>query len=337
MNFGFTYDLKDDYLAAGMAPDQAAEFDARDTIDAIAAAIEAMGHRVDRIGSARALMARLGRGDRWDLVFNIAESTGGFGREALVPALLESFGIPYTMSDPLVCAVTLHKASAKRILRDAGIPTPRFAVVESAADLVHVEGGGEQALRYPLFAKPIAEGSSKGIEGNAKCSTAAELDRLCGRLLERYRQPVLVEEFLPGREVTVGVLGTGAAARAIGVQEIVMLEGAEPEVYSYQNKVDWEGKVQVRLATGPIVDEASHLALATWRVLGARDCGRVDLRADATGRLQVLEVNPLPGLRPGYSDLALIWGFQGREYGDLIREIVESAMERAGEEMHGAG
>jgi D-alanine-D-alanine ligase len=183
-------------------------------------------------------------------------------------------------------------------------------------------------LRYPLFAKPIAEGSSKGIEGNAKCSTAAELDRLCRHLLARYRQPVLVEEFLPGREVTVGILGTGERARAVGVEEVVMLEGAEPEVYSYKNKVDWEGKVQVRLATGPIVDEASRLALVTWRVLGARDCGRVDLRADATGRLQVLEVNPLPGLRPGYSDLALMWEFQGLEYGDLIRQIVESAMER---------
>ena len=328
MRIGFAYDLKDDYLAAGMAPDLAAEFDARDTIDAIAGAIVDAGHTVDRIGSARALIRRLDRGDRWDLVFNIAESTGGFGREALVPALLEAYDIPYTMSDPLVCAVTLHKASAKRILRDAGLPTPRFAVVDDPRDLARLDALGDRALRYPLFAKPIAEGSSKGIEGDAKCSTPAQLERLCRHLLERYRQPVLVEEFLPGREVTVGVLGTGDRARAVGVEEVTMLEGAEPEVYSFKNKVDWEGKVQCRLATGPIADEASRLAVATWRVLGARDCGRVDLRADADGRLQVLEVNPLPGLRPGYSDLCLIWEFQGRAYNDLIRQVLESALLR---------
>lgn len=328
MRIGFTYDLKDDYLAAGMAPDLAAEFDARDTIDAIDAAIVAAGHTCDRIGSARALMARLSRGDRWDLVFNIAESTGGFGREALVPALLEAFDIPCTMSDPLVCAVTLHKASAKRILRDAGIPTPRFAVVESMDDLARLDERGDRALRYPLFAKPIAEGSSKGIEGNAKCSTPADLGRLCRHLLERYRQPVLVEEFLPGREVTVGVLGTGDRARAVGVEEVTMLEGAEQGVYSFKNKVDWEGKVQCTLATGPIAEQAGRLAVQTWRVLGARDCGRVDLRADATGNLQVIEVNPLPGLRPGYSDLCLIWEFQGFKYNDLIRQVIESASER---------
>jgi len=330
MNIGFTYDLKDDYLAAGMAPDLAAEFDARDTIDAIDAAVRAAGHTCDRIGSARALMARLSRGDRWDLVFNIAESTGGFGREALVPALLEAFDIPYTMSDPLVCAVTLHKASAKRILRDAGIPTPRFAVVESIADLAHLDAHGDRALRYPLFAKPIAEGSSKGIEGDAKCADAAQLDRLCRHLLDRYHQPVLVEEFLPGREVTVGVLGTGGHARAVGVEEVTMLEGAEQEVYTFKNKVDWEGRVQCVLATGGLAEQASRLAVQTWRVLGARDCGRVDLRADAAGNLQVLEVNPLPGLRPGYSDLCLIWEFQGLGYNDLIRQILDSARERTG-------
>lgn len=339
MNIGFTYDLKDDYLAAGMAPDLAAEFDARDTIDAIDAAIRAAGHRCDRIGTARSLMARLLKGDRWDLVFNIAESTGGFGREALVPALLESYDIPCTMSDPLVCAVTLHKSSAKRVLRDAGIPTPRFAIVESLADVATIgsapgtatgrDAAAEAAaLRFPLFAKPIAEGSSKGIEGNARCADRRELERLCRHLLERYRQPVLVEEFLPGREVTVGLLGTGERARAVGVEEVTMLAGAEQGVYSYKNKVDWEGKVQCTLATGPIAAEASELAVRTWRALGARDCGRVDLRADPTGRLQVIEVNPLPGLRPGYSDLCLIWEFQGLKYPDLIAQILDSALER---------
>lgn len=328
MNIGFTYDLKDDHLAAGMDPDQAAEFDAADTIEAIDGAIRLMGHTVDRIGSARALVGRLARGDRWDLVFNIAESTGGFGREALVPALLEAYGIPCTMSDPLVCAVTLHKASAKRILRDAGLPTPRFVVVEDVAGLDGLDAAAA-GLGFPVFAKPIAEGSSKGIESTARCASAAALRAECVRLLARYSQPVLVEEFLPGREVTVGILGTGAEARCVGVEEVTMLEGADPDVYTFKNKVDWEGKVRCRLATGPIADRAAALALEAWRLIGARDCGRVDLREDRQGDLQVLEINPLPGLRPGYSDLCLIWEYQGHTYEELIRQIVESAMRRA--------
>src|SRR5690606_30129911 len=140
MRIGLTYDLRDDYLAEGYHPHEVAEFDRADTIDALEAAIRAAGHETDRIGSAYRLIERLARADepRWDLVFNIAEGLRGYGRESLVPSLLDAYDIPYTFSDPLVCAATLHKAVAKHIMRDCGVPTPDFAVVERPQDIASI-------------------------------------------------------------------------------------------------------------------------------------------------------------------------------------------------------
>ncbi|MFO0873247.1 MAG: hypothetical protein U0575_04665 [Phycisphaerales bacterium] len=322
MRIGLTYDLRSDYLAEGWDPLDVAEFDRDDTIDAFERAIHAMGHTSVRIGHARALMRALLAGERWDLVFNIAESLGRFGRESLVPALLEAYSIPCTFSDPLVCAVTLHKATAKRILRDAGLPTPAFLVIERIADVDRVD------LPYPLFAKPVAEGSSKGVDRNAKARSAAELRAVCAELLERYRQPVLVETFLPGREVTVGLVGTGDLARVVGVLEVELLAHADAEIYTYANKEECETRVRYSLAGDAFADACGSLALAAWRTLGCRDGGRVDIRADAHGRPAVIEANPLPGLHPEHSDLPIMWSLAGRPYNQLIAEIVESALAR---------
>jgi len=319
---GLTYDLRDDYRAEGYGDLETAEFDREDTIAHLEHAISDLGLRTDRIGHARALVRRLADGHRWDLVFNIAEGMHGFGREALVPALLEAYGIPYVFSDPLVCAVTLHKATAKRVLRDAGLPTPAFALVESAEQIAGVD------LPYPLFAKPVAEGTSKGVTSESRIRTPADLDRLCRRLLSEYRQPVLVETFLPGREVTVGLLGTGDRARVAGVLEVLFLETAEPDVYTYLNKEECETRIEYRLASGSLAEEAGDLALRAWRTLGCRDGGRVDLRADPGGRLSVIEANPLPGLHPEHSDLPILCTQAGMPYGRLIGEIVASARER---------
>lgn len=322
MKVGLTYDLRDDYLAEGYPPDQVAEFDRADTIDALEAAIRAAGHETERIGSGFRLVERLAQGHRWDMVFNIAEGLRGYGRESMVPALLDAYDIPYTFSDPLVCALTLHKGMAKRALRDAGIPTPANAIVERLEDISSVN------LPYPLFAKPVAEGSSKGVASTSRVTTAAELDRECRHLLERYRQPVLVETFLPGKEFTVGVLGTGPEARVAAVLEVTLLAGADPDIYTYDNKEECETKVRYSLATGPLADEARELALATWRTLGCRDAGRVDVRADASGRLNVMEVNALPGLHPEHSDLPIMCSLAGISYDALIAGILESACRR---------
>jgi D-alanine-D-alanine ligase len=185
-------------------------------------------------------------------------------------------------------------------------------------------------LKYPLFAKPVAEGTSKGVTGDSKCETPAQLARSCRTLLEQFQQPVLVERYLPGREMTVGILGTGERARAIGAMEVVALKhmGAETEGYSYANKHDWVGKLDYALVSGGVFEEARDLALQVWRGLGCRDGGRVDLRADEAGRLNFIEVNPLPGIHPQISDLSILNNLAGFKYPDLIGAIVNSARER---------
>lgn len=322
---GLTYDLRSQYLAEGWDPLDVAEFDRDDTIEAFEGAIRAMGHEPVRIGHARSLMQALLRDERWDLVFNIAEGVGGFGRESLVPALLESAGIPFVFSDALVCAIALHKATTKRVLRDAGIPTPDFAVVSHLDELRSLDA---LDLPYPLFAKPVAEGSSKGVDADARAATEAELRVLCAKLLQRHRQPVLIETFLPGREVTVGIVGTDEHARAVGVLEVELLGSADRGIYTYANKEECETRVRYSLATGAFADACGELALATWRTLGCRDGGRVDIRADAAGSPSVIEVNTLPGLHPEHSDLPIMWSLAGRAYNDLIAEIIGSALMR---------
>jgi D-alanine-D-alanine ligase len=323
VRIGFTYDLKDDHLALGLAERDVAEFDSLATIDAIAGALAEQGHDVDRIGHVRALAARLVAGSRWDLVFNIAEGIAGFGRESQVPALLEAYEIPYTFSDPLVCALTLHKGMAKHVARGCGVPTPGFELVTSVEDAAAV------ALPLPLFAKPVAEGSSKGVTGKSLVRSKGALVEICAELIEEYRQPVIVEEYLSGREFTVGMLGTGRSARALGILEVVLLEGADAGVYSYRNKTQWETIVEYGLLEpGPLRTEIEEVALATWRCLGCRDAGRVDVRLDAAGRPQMLEVNPLAGLQPGYSDLPNMAEMAGMSYRTLIGEIVRCASAR---------
>ncbi len=322
MKIGLTYDLRSEYLAQGYGLEETAEFDRAETIDALAEALTRLGHEVIRIGNVRELASALCAGLRCDLVFNIAEGLNGFGRESQVPALLDAFGIPYTFSDPLASCVALHKGVTKNILRGAGIPTPEFAIVEHAADVDAI------VLRYPLFVKPIAEGTSKGCDPRSVVRSKKDLVAACGHLLERFRQPVLVETYLPGREFTVGVLGTGVDARTVAALEVMLLDRAEPGVYSYKNKELSEELVEYRLINDRLADDAYRLALATWRAIGARDAGRVDLRCNAAGELEVLEVNTLPGLHPVHSDLPMLCTFAGIDYDELIATIVASAEKR---------
>ncbi len=322
MNIGLTYDLRSEYLAQGYTQEQTAEFDSIDTVIAIEEVLRSLGHATDRIGGILALTQRLAAGDRWDLVFNIAEGMFGFAREAQVPALLDAYQIPYTFSDPLVLTVALHKATTKVILQVAGIPTPPFALIHKPADLDGVD------LGWPVFAKPVAGGSSVGISGASKPNNRAELADVCAKLIGQFNQPVLVEAFLPGREVTVGVLGTGERARILAVMEVLLQPAAEPEVYSYDNKRNYHGRVAYQLADPDLADGASNLALRVWRSLGCRDAGRLDLRCDAAGNLQFLEVNPLAGLHPVDSDLTVMAQLAGLDHRYIIERILESAIER---------
>ena len=324
MRVALTYDLRDDYLAAGHSEEEAAEFDRPETIDGIAQALAALGHTPVRIGNLAALATRLLAGERWDLVFNIAEGLYGLARESQVPALLDAWRIPYTFSDPLVLALSLHKGMTKRVVRDAGVPTPDFRLVEEEADLDVVD------LPFPLFCKPVAEGSSKGVTPASRVAGPDALRAVCRDLLARFRQPVLVEEYLPGRELTVGILGTGRNAVVLGVLEVLLRSGAESGIYSFHNKEHYEALVDYRVADDADARAAGEVALAAWRVLGGRDAGRVDLRFDARGRPCFLEVNPLAGLHPVRSDLAILARRVGLGYQGLIGRIVQSAQERIG-------
>jgi len=323
LKIGITYDLRSDYLSEGYGEEETAEFDRPETIDAIDGALRALGYRTERIGHIRHLVEQLASGERWHLVFNIAEGLRGFGREAQIPALLDAYDIPYTFSDPLSSSLTLHKGMAKRVFRDLGIPTPDFVVVESESDLAEAA-----RLPLPLFAKPVAEGTGKGIDAASKITSLPQLSRICRQLLHQYRQPVLVERFLPGREFTMGIVGTGDDAEAIGMIEVHLKDGAERDVYSYVNKERCEDLVEYRLVKGEILQQASRTALAAWKGLGCRDAGRIDLRADERNVLNVLEINPLAGIHPQHSDLPIICNLQGIPYRNLIQRIMESATKR---------
>lgn len=321
---GLVYDLRDDYLAQGFSEEATAEFDSEITLRSIEDALRALGHRPERIGHVRALCARLVAGDRWDLVFNFAEGLHGRSREAQVPALLEAYDIPYTFSDPLTCAVTLDKAVTKRLVRDAGLNTPGFHLVRTPDDIAAVR------LPYPLFAKPYAEGTGKGVSQRSRIETPAALRQVCLELLERFRQPVLVEEYLPGREFTVAVLGTGADARVLGGMEIIVLPAAGGREYAYETKENWHDCVRYQPLCAAREPDAAvcALALAAHRTLDVRDASRTDIRLDAAGRPSFMEINVLPGLRPEHSDLPMIAAQQGVAYVDLMGAIVNSALAR---------
>jgi D-alanine-D-alanine ligase len=321
MKIGLTYDLREEYLALGYGEEETAEFDKPSTIEGIARAIEGAGHAVERIGNHFALIAALTAGRRWDLVFNIAEGLRGLGRESLVPCLLDAFDVPYTFSDPMVLALSLHKGMCKRAIRDLGVPTPRFLIVESLADLERLD------LELPLFAKPVAEGTGKGITSLSKIEDVETLRRVCAELLRKFDQPVLVEEFLPGREFTVGVIGTGGAARAVAAMEVRFRR--DDAIYSYDNKENYKERVDyVILEERTLLDAVNRVALDAWRGLGCRDGGRVDVRLDRDGAPSFIEVNPLAGLNPADSDLPIMCRLIGKPYEQLIGEIVRSAADR---------
>ncbi|HEX3808361.1 MAG TPA: hypothetical protein VHW02_01580 [Rhizomicrobium sp.] len=320
---GVAYDLRADYLALGYSEEETAEFDSEVTIDAICEALSSLGFVPEKIGNVKRLAARLAAGERWDGVFNFCEGLKGISREAQVPALLEIYDIPYVFSDPLTSAVTLDKGMCKRVARDCGVPTADFAVIETPADAKKIK------LAFPLFLKPIAEGSGKGVDAKSKVTDRKSLERVARALLAKFHQPVLVETFLPGREFTVAITGTGDDASVLGVSEIVPKPDWVGDGYGLENKQEgWEEKVEIIGADPISAKSAGDVALAAWRALRCRDGGRVDIRNDEHGKAHFIEVNPLAGLRPGHSDMCFIAEREGVSYPQLIGKIMASFVKR---------
>jgi D-alanine-D-alanine ligase len=320
MKIGLTYDLKDYYLAKGYTKEEVAEFDVEETVEAIEKVLKERGFKTDRIGCLEQLMPRLLKGDRWDLVFNIAEGMYGIAREAQIPALLDAYRIPYTFSSSEVLAVALDKGMTNAIMKGNGIRCSDFHVVRNEQDIEDVN------LDYPLFVKPIAEGTSKGVTQRSVIRNYEELDCVCRDLLTTFKQPVLVENYLSGREFTVGMLGSGDNAKAIGVMEVKLFGDADKNGYTYDNKQLYEDRVSYEITDEP---EVSKLALSAWKVLNCQDAGRIDIRMDSKGIPHFLEVNPLAGLNPRYSDLCIMCKQLNFAYSKLINSIVDSALQRA--------
>lgn len=322
MRIALTYDLRDDYRKLGFSEEATAEFDSIETIDAIEQALQQMGHRTERIGNIWKLTEALVAGKRWDLVFNICEGLHGLAREAQVPALLEAYSQPYVFSPPEVLVVAHDKSLAKLKLTQAGLATARWQVVHNESEITTVN------LPYPLFAKPVAEGTGKGISAKSLIEKPEDLKGSVYELLQRFRQPVLVETYLPGREFTIGIVGNGHQAEAIGVMEIFSRPGAESGGHTYHNKENWKSLMEYKPVSDTCAEAAGILALAAWRLLGCRDAGRVDIRCDADQTPHFLEVNPLAGLHPVNSDLSILAGFKGIDYQTLLSRVMGAAISR---------
>jgi D-alanine-D-alanine ligase len=324
MTLGFTYDLRDDYLAQGFSAEDAAEFDSPVTIDAIELALQQYGFKVEKIGNIKALATALVAGKSWDIVFNICEGVKGIGREAQVPALLEAYGIPCVFSGSDVMVLTMNKALAKLVVQSRGIPTAPFAVIETKADLASVD------LAFPVFAKPLAEGTGKGISSKSMVYDRESLAKICAEITKKFDQPTLVETYLPGRDLTVGIVGSADQARVIAVMETFYEADAEAGGQSLYNKENWKKTLSYAVIEDETGKAAADIALRSWRALGCLDGGRVDLRCDAQGVPNFLEVNTIAGLQPFYSDLPMLCNLVGIEHAELIHLIMDSALLRYG-------
>jgi len=328
---GITFNLKSESRRLGserVPEDRDEEFDRPETVEAIRGALAGEGHEVFLLGGDLSVAEKI-RKEEIDFVFNIAEGFGGRSREAHIPALLEMMDVPYSGSDPLGLALTLDKALAKRIAISLGIPTPEFWVVDEEKDLQGVPD------RFPLFVKPVWEGSSKGIRRSSRVENRRELEKEAGRLFEDYeRIPVLVEAHIPGRDVTVGALGNGIP-EILGMMEIFFRDPKEKDFcYSLEVKREWKRLVEYRVPANldPLLEkkmgEATRLLFKAFRL---RDVARFDYRVTPEGEFSFLEVNPLPGLSPESGDMVILAQKRGWRYNDLVLKIAHSAFSRYAE------
>jgi D-alanine-D-alanine ligase len=323
MRVGLSFDLKSETSSAeGVSDDSQEEFDSPATIEAIAQAIATLGHDTVLLGDGRELVEKV-LADPPDFVFNFAEGHGiSRNRESRVPALLEMLGIGYTGSDPLTLAATLDKDVARRLVASHGGYVPAGFVVHPNDDLTDLP-----LLSVPHIVKPAWEGSSKGIRGKCVVDTT---DELRAALTERrdQRQPLLVEEFIAGEELTVGVLGNDRPT-VLGALRVVPLRDETRFVYSLEVKRDYAARVRYEsppLGSLPAVEQAALLA---YRALGCRDVARIDFRL-RDGVPFFLEANPLPGLNPETSDLVILARLNGLSHAELVQAILRAALARHG-------
>ncbi len=324
LRVGFTFNVKRVAPTPDGAQDAEAEYDSPKTLQAIREAIASYGHEVVDLEANTELPSILAA-TPVDVVFNIAEGFKGRNRESQVPALLELLDIPYTGSDPAALAVALDKALAKKIVGTHGVLTPKYVLMTTGKEKLPKD------VRWPLLVKPVAEGSSKGVVRKSVCASEGEVRDVVRSLVEKYRQPALVEEYISGREFTVGLLGE-RRPRVLPPMEIVFLDRDEQNpIYSFEMKQDWDQRIRYD-APAKLEDRLrrrlEEAAREVFVALGCRDVARIDFRMDAEGRVFFIECNPLPGLTPGWSDLVMIAQAAGMDYRTLIGEILAGSIRR---------
>jgi len=319
-------------VAAPDVPDDLyEEYDSGATIDSILAALRGLQMEAEAVPADARLPWRLAEG-AFDFVFNIAEGTGRRCREAVPAAVCELLGLPFTGPDALTLALTLDKFLAKRVV-SPDVPVARGVVI--GTDEVPA---GLAALQFPVIVKPNDEGSSKGICEGSVCTSAAAALQRCGWLQERYRCPVLIEEFVAGTEVTVAVAGNPPNVRLLGMMEIAPVSPRSDFIYSVEVKRDWRRQVRYYVPprlNGNMVDLLEKYAFAAYRLLGCRDMARMDFRVGKDGIPCFIECNPLPGLDPVNSDVVLL-SRDVMPYEKLVQGILLDAMRRSGKEARAA-
>jgi len=299
--------------------EETAEFDKQETVDALDNSLKKMGYETELIGNAFQLIEALAKGNKWDLVFNIAEGLYGDGRESVVPAILDQYRIPYIFSGPVIMGISLNKHIAKLVVEAAGVPvSPGFLVT----DIKILE---KLNLAYPLFVKPVSEGTGKGITDKSLVRTGSELKTMVKWILKEFNQPALVEEYLPGREFTVGVIGHGENSTAIGGMEVITAGNLPYSVHVKENYHDYCKYVPL---SDDIAEECKDVAVKAWKALDAVDGGRVDVKADRNGRICFIEANPLAGLNPIHSDLPILARMYNIDYHKLLEMIMSAAIKR---------
>jgi D-alanine-D-alanine ligase len=326
LRVGLTYNLRRKPVGKGSDVDTDAEYDTPETVRAIHDAIASFGHDVIDLEATPELPALLPPAGV-DLVFNVAEGMEGRNREAQVPALLELMGISYTGSDPAALSLCLDKALAKKLVAQGGFHTPSYTLLTTGKEKL------PRGFQFPAIVKPVAEGSSKGIIEKSVVESESELRETARNAIARYKQPVIAETFLPGREFTVALLGE-KKPRVLPPMEIVYLDKTEKHpIYSFAHKFQGgpvKGEVPANI-DGALKREIERVTRGAFMVLGCRDFARIDVRCDANGHVHFIECNPLPGLSPGFSDLVLIAEAAGIDYRTLIGEIMSPALRRVRE------
>jgi D-alanine-D-alanine ligase len=326
MRVGLSYDLKTAVIKQRTVEDALEEYDSPETVAIISDALESAGHRVVRLGGGAQFLDNV-CAEPVDIVFNISEGRGNHrSREAQVPAVLEMLDIPYTGSDPQTLAICLDKPLTKQLVSAQGVRTPGWQVIGSETEL---KAAGWGAFTFPVIIKPAWEGSSKGIRLSSLAHSIPEAKEEAGRILRDYRQPVMVEEFIAGEEITVGVIGNNPA-RVLGIMRVVPKQKTEHFVYSLEVKRDYVNLVDYECPAAlaqDVLEKVEESSLKAFRVLGCRDFARIDYRIGRDGTPCFIEINPLPGLGT-YSDLVIMATMLGWTHHGLIKKVFEAALTR---------